>query len=157
MPATFSSAPPRRRVRRIRLAASTLARLSRGYALVRRVARALGWRRCAWTVLATVVAWSVAFPAVRGEGEADPQPFPLSAIETVASSDGRRPVPAGAELASASGIRAVIVAPGDTLWDIAGRIARPGEDVRAVVERLRMANGLTGAGLVEGQALLLAP
>lgn len=44
---------------------------------------------------------------------------------------------------------------GETMWSIASRVASPGEDVRDVVERLVDLNGLTGAGLVAGQQLLL--
>ncbi|MDT4920856.1 MAG: hypothetical protein QOI15_1758 [Pseudonocardiales bacterium] len=48
--------------------------------------------------------------------------------------------------------RAVTVAPGDTLWSIAGRVA-PDADPRAEVAALQQRNGLTGVDLVPGQVL----
>lgn len=47
----------------------------------------------------------------------------------------------------------VIVASGDTMWDIAGRFADPGEDVREVVFRIAKANGLKNKTLYPGQVL----
>jgi hypothetical protein len=49
----------------------------------------------------------------------------------------------------------VTVAPGDTLWGFARQIARPGEDVRDVVLAIRELNGMTSAGLVAGDVLVL--
>lgn len=46
----------------------------------------------------------------------------------------------------------VTVAPGDTLWSIASRVA-PGTDPRAEVAALQQRNRLTGVGLVPGQLL----
>jgi hypothetical protein len=46
----------------------------------------------------------------------------------------------------------VTVAPGDTLWSIATRVA-PDADPRAEVAALQQRNGLTGVDLVPGQQL----
>ena len=46
----------------------------------------------------------------------------------------------------------VTVAPGDTLWSIATRVA-PDTDPRAEVAALQQRNGLTGVDLVPGQLL----
>ncbi|MCW2583566.1 MAG: Peptidoglycan-binding lysin domain protein [Klenkia sp.] len=59
--------------------------------------------------------------------------------------------PAGGGLALA-GESSVVVAPGDTLWSIAGTIA-PDSDPRAVVHALRAMNDLDGVDLVPGQVL----
>ena len=48
--------------------------------------------------------------------------------------------------------RVVTVAPGDTLWSIAGRVA-PDTDPRAEVAALQQRNRLTGVDLVPGQLL----
>ncbi len=45
-----------------------------------------------------------------------------------------------------------VVAPVDTLWEIAGRVAHD-EDVRTVVARIRRLNGLEGATIHPGQRL----
>lgn len=47
----------------------------------------------------------------------------------------------------------VIVERGDTLWDIAGRYAKPGEDIRAKVFKIQELNGFTGKYLQPGQTL----
>ncbi|MDQ2795858.1 MAG: LysM peptidoglycan-binding domain-containing protein [Actinomycetota bacterium] len=52
--------------------------------------------------------------------------------------------------APAHGPAVVTVAPGDTLWSIAGRVA-PGHDPRAEVTHLQQLNGLDSVGLVPGQ------
>jgi Tfp pilus assembly protein FimV len=44
---------------------------------------------------------------------------------------------------------------GETLWQIATRVAAPGEDVRDVVLGLQELNGLSDASLQAGQVLLL--
>ncbi len=44
---------------------------------------------------------------------------------------------------------------GDTLWDIAGGITGPGEDVREVIEVIRDLNELTNSNLMPGQVLLI--
>lgn len=49
----------------------------------------------------------------------------------------------------------VTVAAGETLWGIASSIAAPGQDVRDVVDRLIVLNGLDGSGLRAGQQLLV--
>jgi LysM repeat protein len=46
----------------------------------------------------------------------------------------------------------VTVAPGDTLWSIAERVA-PNTDPRAEVAALQKRNGLTGVDLVPGEVL----
>lgn len=50
--------------------------------------------------------------------------------------------------------QAVTVAPGETLWGIARRLA-PGQDPRPVVEQIVRLNELDGGGLQAGQQLLL--
>jgi LysM repeat protein len=47
----------------------------------------------------------------------------------------------------------VVVLPGDTLWDIAGRYGPPGSDIRETVYRIRKANGLQTSVLQPGQVL----
>lgn len=47
------------------------------------------------------------------------------------------------------------VAPGDTLWGIAGSITEPGQDRRDVVDRIIAINGLPGGGLTAGQHLII--
>lgn len=51
--------------------------------------------------------------------------------------------------------KVVTVYSGDTMWDIAAGLAEEGEDVRAVLYRIREANNLTGADLQPGQKLLV--
>ncbi len=46
----------------------------------------------------------------------------------------------------------VRVEPGESLWEIAGRVA-PGSDASAVVERIRELNGGLGGGVTPGQPL----
>jgi hypothetical protein len=48
--------------------------------------------------------------------------------------------------------RAVVVAPGDTLWGIASEIAEPGE-VREMIHYIQELNALPSAGLMQGQEL----
>lgn len=149
-------APPRRRVRRIRLASSMIARLLRGQALARRVARALGWRRCAWTVLTTVVACAVAAAAIGATGEAGTEAAAARVAARSAAAADVAPSDRGADPVAGQVPRSIIVQRGDTLWEIAAGIVRPGEDIRAVIERLRRLNHLPGAALVEGQVLRLS-
>ena len=52
-------------------------------------------------------------------------------------------------------VQSVTVASGETLWQLARTVVRPGEDIRDVVARLVDLNGLDGAGLVAGQRILL--
>ncbi|MHB8340102.1 MAG: LysM peptidoglycan-binding domain-containing protein [Mycobacteriales bacterium] len=47
-----------------------------------------------------------------------------------------------------------VVAPGQTLWQIAERLA-PSSDPRVTVERIRAINHLSGYGVLAGQQLLL--
>jgi hypothetical protein len=54
-----------------------------------------------------------------------------------------------------AGESSVVVEPGDTVWSIAGEVARPGEDVRAVVHAIVALNGLEDAAVVSGQVLEL--
>lgn len=49
---------------------------------------------------------------------------------------------------------AVVVAPGDSLWSIAERVA-PGADPRDVVDAIVRLNALDGAGLQAGQSLAI--
>jgi nucleoid-associated protein YgaU len=48
----------------------------------------------------------------------------------------------------------VVVQPGETLWQIAQRVA-PGADPRLTVDRLQRLNGLDGALVVPGQELVV--
>lgn len=48
-----------------------------------------------------------------------------------------------------------VVAPGDTLWEIATGLARPGEDVRDVVHEIEQLNRMPSATLLAGQEILL--
>lgn len=51
---------------------------------------------------------------------------------------------------------AVVVRPGDTLWDHARRIAPPGGDIRATVDELARVNGIDpGRTLLAGSRLAL--
>ena len=47
-----------------------------------------------------------------------------------------------------------VVRPGDTVWSIAGRVAR-GEDPRAVVDEILRANRVDAGALAPGQTLLI--
>lgn len=53
-----------------------------------------------------------------------------------------------------SGVRRVVVRPGDTLWGIATSL-QPGSDPREVVARIVEANQLDGAAIVPGESLTL--
>ena len=74
----------------------------------------------------------------------------LAAFAVPALGGGDPAVPA-LELAGRS---SVVVHSGDTLWSIAEAVA-PDTDPRAVVDAIQEANGLSGAGLVPGQVLVL--
>ncbi|MBO0607456.1 LysM peptidoglycan-binding domain-containing protein [Myceligenerans salitolerans] len=50
-------------------------------------------------------------------------------------------------------VRAHAVEPGETLWELAASVARPGQDVRDVVRRLQELNDLPTGGLTVGQTL----
>lgn len=52
-------------------------------------------------------------------------------------------------------VQSVTVGTGQTLWQLARTIVRPGEDIRDVVARLVDLNGLDGAALSVGQRILL--
>ncbi|QWC17431.1 LysM peptidoglycan-binding domain-containing protein [Cellulomonas dongxiuzhuiae] len=56
---------------------------------------------------------------------------------------------------AATEVRRVVVAPGDTLWDIAADAASPGQDVRDVVLRLIALNELPSGGLRAGQTIVV--
>ncbi len=56
---------------------------------------------------------------------------------------------------SAPEVERYLVAPGDTLWDIAAGLTAPGEDVRDVVRELVLLNHLPSAGLTSGQEIVL--
>lgn len=57
--------------------------------------------------------------------------------------------------ADAVPVRALTVAAGQTLWDIAGSVAAQGEDPRDVVAKLMELNGLTDGALVAGQQIFV--
>jgi LysM repeat protein len=44
---------------------------------------------------------------------------------------------------------------GDTLWEIAGTMAEPSEDVRSVIGRIKELNDLSSSSIQQGQVLLL--
>lgn len=48
---------------------------------------------------------------------------------------------------------AVVVAPGDTLWDLATEAAGAEGDVRSMIDHIEKINGLAGASLSAGQTL----
>ena len=54
-----------------------------------------------------------------------------------------------------AGESSVVVEQGDTVWSIAGEVAGPGQDVRAVVDAIQELNDLEGSALVVGQVLRL--
>jgi len=60
---------------------------------------------------------------------------------------------AGADVQGPSTV-AVTVQAGDTLWGIASEVD-PGADPRALIAEIREINGLTQAGLVPGQVLVV--
>lgn len=47
----------------------------------------------------------------------------------------------------------VVVAPGDTLWDLATEAAGADGDVRSMIDHIEKINGLAGASLSAGQTL----
>jgi Tfp pilus assembly protein FimV len=53
------------------------------------------------------------------------------------------------------GESSVVVEEGDTVWSIAGEVAGPGQDVRAVVDAIQQLNDLEGSALAVGQVLRL--
>ena len=52
-------------------------------------------------------------------------------------------------------VRTWTVAAGETLWEIAGEVARPGEDVRDVIAELRDLNDLPDSGVAAGEQILV--
>jgi LysM domain len=54
-----------------------------------------------------------------------------------------------------AGEGSVVVEPGDTVWSIAGDVARADQDVRTVVDAIEELNDLEGSALVPGQVLEL--
>jgi len=56
---------------------------------------------------------------------------------------------------SAPEVQRYVVSPGDTLWQIASGIARPGEDLRDVVQRIEVLNNMSSASLVAGDEIVL--
>lgn len=52
-------------------------------------------------------------------------------------------------------VQRYVVAPGDTLWEIATGLARPGEDLRNVVQRIEVLNDMTSASVIAGEEILL--
>ena len=71
----------------------------------------------------------------------------IAATGRVQALDDAAPVPASAPAE-------VVVAPGDTLWSIAERVA-PDRDPRGVVEQVRRLNGLPSGDVQAGQRLRL--
>jgi LysM repeat protein len=65
------------------------------------------------------------------------------------------PLFGGAAELRLAGESSVVVETGDTLWSIAGSVAGPGDDVRAVVDQIQRLNHLRGTELVPGQSLRL--
>ncbi len=62
-----------------------------------------------------------------------------------------QPVSPDAEIVDA--IEVYVVRPGDTLWAIASEVARPGEDVRPIVDELKVLTG--GSQLEIGQQIII--
>jgi hypothetical protein len=60
-----------------------------------------------------------------------------------------------ADAAAPQDTQEVLVESGDTLWELAGRVATPGEDLRDVVIEIQRLNGLRTSDLAAGQVLLL--
>jgi Tfp pilus assembly protein FimV len=56
---------------------------------------------------------------------------------------------------SGTQVQRYVVSPGDTLWQIASGVARPGEDLRNVVQRIELLNNMTSASVIAGQEILL--
>ncbi|WP_225754136.1 LysM peptidoglycan-binding domain-containing protein [Actinotalea sp. Marseille-Q4924] len=52
-------------------------------------------------------------------------------------------------------VTAYVVEPGDTVWEIAEAVARPGQDVRDVVARIEDLNGLEGGQIHAGQRVVV--
>lgn len=71
----------------------------------------------------------------------------IGVASRVGSLSGSAPVPASAP-------SQVVVAPGDTLWSIAERVA-PQRDPRPVIAQIRKLNGLPSGDVQAGQTLLL--
>lgn len=61
------------------------------------------------------------------------------------------PVSADSEIVDA--IEVYVVQPGDTLWAIASEVARPGEDIRPIVDQLKELTG--GSQLEIGQRIVI--
>ena len=57
--------------------------------------------------------------------------------------------------ASAPEVQRYVVAPGDTLWQIASGVARPGEDLRDTVRRIEVLNNMPSPALTAGEQILL--
>ena len=68
--------------------------------------------------------------------------FTAYGARSVATGDHGTPVPT----------RTVVVSEGDTLWEIAGSVAAPGQ-VREMVQRIVDLNALSGVTVFEGQEL----
>ena len=67
---------------------------------------------------------------------------------------GRTAAEGSVDAGTAPQVSTMTVAPGETLWQIASRLA-PGQDPRPVVDQLRRLNDLSSAELRAGQQLLL--
>ena len=77
----------------------------------------------------------------------------LATLVLVAFSIGRTSADAGSGTPRVAR-PTTVVQPGETLWEIARRVA-PGADPRATVERLTRLNHLGGGPIVAGQRLVL--
>jgi hypothetical protein len=117
------------------------------------------------STLAAVAGGSVRIPDVRVRQEARPAPLHLTRrgrvvvlllglaillggtlMATRASAEGPT---------SAPQVERYVVAPGDTLWQIAAGVARPGEDLRDTVHRIQQLNDMSSASLIAGEEILL--
>jgi len=58
------------------------------------------------------------------------------------------------DVGTADPVRVIEVQEGDTLYDIAGQVAEPGE-IREMVHEIQQLNSLSGAGLEVGQKLAI--
>ncbi|WP_199423764.1 LysM peptidoglycan-binding domain-containing protein [Actinotalea solisilvae] len=83
-----------------------------------------------------LVVWALAVAVATGVG--------LSAQSATADAPG-----------AALPVETRVIAPGETLWQIAGEVAAPGADLRDVVAELVELNGLGDAGLQAGQEILV--
>jgi LysM repeat protein len=77
-------------------------------------------------LLALLVGMVLVFLLIGGAAEADSPPAPTTSY---------------------------VVAPGDTLWEIAGRLVEAGEDVRVMVAVIKELNGMADSTIYPGETL----